>query len=223
MQLKKINSDRPRLADEAYQQILSAIRSGTIGDDDRLVQERLAADLQISRTPIREALLRLEQDGILDSSPRGGFVIHRITHHEVKEIFQARAAIEGQAARILAVENDTQKIALLRDTIAKEENISSKTLESYIDANRNIHRMFMVQCDNRYMLEMFDKLWNRGMAFYMFAAIENIDLSKSLGNHMELADAIATSDPTIAMDAVIQHIHDGFDLQIEALSQSRTV
>lgn len=221
MQLKKINSDRPRLADEAYQQILSAIRSGTIGEEDRLVQERLATDLQISRTPIREALLRLEQDGILDGSPRGGFVIHRITDHEVKEIYQARAAIEGQAARILAVENNAEKIATLRDTIEQEENIPSKTLEAYIDANRNIHRMFLMQCENRYMLEMFDKLWNRGMAFYMFAAMEHIDISKSLGNHMELVDAVATTDPTKAMEAVIQHIHDGFDLQIEALAQAQ--
>ncbi len=219
MQLKKIKTDRPRLADEVYQQILTAIRAGDIKDEDRLVQERLAADLQISRTPIREALLRLEQDGILDSSPRGGFIIHRISDQEVKELYQARAAIEGQAARILAVENNKDKLASLRATIEREENISSPTIEAYFEANRSIHRTFIVQCENRYLLEMFDNIWNRGVGYYLFAAIEKLDLSKSLGDHMSLVDSIASADPTVAMDSVVAHITDGFDLQLEALAK----
>ena len=66
------------------------------------MQEKLAEQLQISRTPVREALLRLEQDGILVSSPRGGFALYKMSEDEVRELYQARAAIEGQAVRILA-------------------------------------------------------------------------------------------------------------------------
>ncbi|OED39829.1 hypothetical protein AB833_13685 [Chromatiales bacterium (ex Bugula neritina AB1)] len=219
MQLKKIKTERPRLADEVYQQILDAIRSGQIKDDDRLVQERLAADLQISRTPVREALLRLEQDGILDSSPRGGFVIHNMSDQEVGELYEARTAVEGQAARILASEKDPTKIARLRSIIEREENISSSTVEAYFEANRIIHRAFIEQCKNRYLLEMFDNIWNRGIGYYMFAAIEKLDLSKSLGDHMSLVDAIETGNPTTAMDAVDSHISNGLDLQLEAFAK----
>ena len=74
-------------------------------------KQKLAAELQISRTPVREALLRLEQDGVLVTSSRGGFMLHRMSEGEIKELYQARAAIEGQAARILAVENDSEKNA----------------------------------------------------------------------------------------------------------------
>lgn len=222
MALKSIKAERRRLADEVYQQILSAILNNEVGRNDRLVQEKLAAELQISRTPVREALLRLEQDGILVTSPRGGFVLHDMSKDEVEELYQARAAIEGQAVRILAKRNDPRVNAELRATIEKEENITSKTVAAYFEANRNIHRRMVELCHNRYLLEMFDNIWNRAISFHLFATIEKVDLNKSLGDHMQLVDAIETGDPRLAEDAIIEHIAEGFELQIEALNQKDT-
>ena len=175
MALKSIKSERRRLADEAYAQLMDAILSGEIGGDDRLVQERLAAEMEISRTPVREALLRLEQEGVLVTSPRGGFILYKMDESEIRELYQARAAVESQAARILASQNDGFKNRELRATIEREENISNPSVQAYFDANRNIHRRFVELVDNRYLLEMFDNIWNRGTAFRLFAAIEKVD------------------------------------------------
>lgn len=218
MQLKQIKPERKRLADEVYDQLVEAIRTEQIGANERLVQERLATELKISRTPVREALMRLEQDGILIMSPRGGFVIYKMTDQEVRELYQARAAIEGQAVRILASQNKSENNARLRETIRREEDISAATVRAYFEANRKIHRVFVELTNNRYLVEMFDNIWNRATSYQLFAAIEKIDLSKSLGDHMGLVDAIESGDPTTAMDAIITHITDGFDLQIEALA-----
>lgn len=220
MALKSIGIERRRLADEVYDQLLNAISDGEIGPDDRLVQERLAAELQISRTPIREALLRLEQEGVLTISPRGGFVLYRMDEAEVKELYQARAAIEGQAARILAHQNDPQNNAMLRATVQAEEDIGSPTVRSYFDANRKIHRRFVELVSNRYLLEMFDSVWNRAVAFQLFAAIEKVDLSKSLGDHMTLVDAIESGDKAHALETFTAHIQDGFELQLEGLARA---
>lgn len=217
MALKSIRAERPRLADQVYDQLLEAIMNNEIGLDDRLVQEKLAAELQISRTPVREALLRLEQDGVLEVSPRGGFVLYRMSEGEVKELYQARAAIEGQAARILASQNDPQKNTLLRQTIIREEDISSNTVRAYFDANRKIHRRFVELIDNRYLLDMFDNIWNRGVSYQLFAAIEKVDLSKSLGDHEALVEAIETGDKSHALEVFVDHINNGFNLQIEGL------
>ena len=218
MALKSIKSERRRLADEVYNQLMQAILGGEIGPDDRLVQERLAAEMEISRTPVREALLRLEQDGVLVTSPRGGFTLYRMGEGEIRELYQARAAVESQAARILASQNDGFKNSELRATIEKEENISTPSVRAYFDANRLIHRRFVELVNNRYLLEMFDNIWNRGTAFQLFAAIEKVDLSKSLGDHMALVDAIETGDKGVALEAFIDHIQDGFDLQMEAVA-----
>ncbi|MEM7060946.1 MAG: GntR family transcriptional regulator [Pseudomonadota bacterium] len=220
MALKSIKTERRRLADEVYNQLMDAILGGEIGPDDRLVQERLAAELEISRTPVREALLRLEQDGVLVNSPRGGFVLYRMSEGEIRELYQARAAIESQAARILAGQNDPSKNSELRATVGREEDISTPSIRAYFDANRNIHRQFLTMVNNRFLLEMFDNIWNRGTAFRLFAAIEKVDLSKSLGDHMALVDAIESGNAGVAQEAFIDHIQDGFDLQMAALAHS---
>lgn len=217
MELKSIRQDRKRLADIVYEQLLEAIRGGSIGPDERLVQEKLAEQLQISRTPVREALLRLEQDGILVSAPRGGFSIYRMSDAEVDDLYQARAAVEGQSVRILASRNDPKVNRALRRTIEREENISSPSVRAYFEANRNIHRKIVELTGNRYLIDMFDNIWNRGVSYNLFAAIEKVDLSKSLGDHIRLVEAIETGSPTIAMEAIVDHIAHGFQLQIEAL------
>jgi len=219
MALKTIKRERQRLADIVYDRLLEAIRSHEITENDQLVQEKLAEQLQISRTPVREALLRLEQDGILVSSPRGGFALYRMSKKEVRELYQARAAVEGQAVRILAVRNDPADNRRLRDVIIHEENITSNSVNEYFNANRKIHRSIVELTGNRYLLEMFDNIWNRATSYNLFAAIEKIDLAKSLGDHARLVDAIETGSPTAAMDAIIDHIEDGFELQIEALDR----
>ena len=220
MTFTSIQTNRRRLADEVYDQIVNAIASLEIGPNDRLVQEKLAKQLDISRTPVREALMRLEQEGVLVVSQRGGFRLHRMDDHEVRELYQSRAAVEGQAARILAEKNDPKIISALRKTIKKEEDIKVTTTRAYFEANRNIHRKFIELTDNRYLLDMFDMTWGKAMAFQLFATFENVDITKSLGDHLSLVDAIETGDKTVALEAFIDHINDGFNLQLKGLHAS---
>lgn len=217
MALKSIQPARRRLADEVYEQLIGAIMRREIGPDDHLVQEKLAAELQISRTPVREALMRLEQDGVLEVSNRGSFRLYRMNDAEIRELYQARAAIEGQSARILAHEVKPEVIATLRECVQHEENITDASAKDYFEANRNIHRKFVELADNRFLLEMFDMIWGKAMAFHLFAAIENVDLSKSLGDHMTLVDSVASGDKGEALEVFTLHIQNGFDLQIEGL------
>ena len=220
MDLKQIKPERKRLADEVYEQLLEAISHNRIKRDERLVQERIAAELHISRTPVREALLRLEQDGILVTSARGGFVIHTMSDREVRELYQARAAVEGQAVRILASRKDAKDVRTLRQAIVREEDIGNESVDAYFNANRNIHRRFVELTDNRYLLEMFDNLWNRATSYQLFSAIEQVDLAQSLGDHLRLVDAIEAGDLTRALDDMIAHITAGFELQIAALGSA---
>ena len=140
-----------------------------------------------------------------------------MSDQEVRELYQTRAAIEGQVARILAERHTPQDIATLRKTISKEENISSNSVREYFEANRNIHRKFVELANNRYLLEMFDMTWGKAMSFQLFAQIQSIDLSKSLGDHMALVDVIETGDKIESLEVFIRHIQDGFDLQMEAI------
>ncbi|MEJ8570104.1 GntR family transcriptional regulator [Microbaculum marinum] len=215
---RQIQTQRSRLADEVYRQILDAIHKGAIGPEERIVQEKLAREFVISRTPVREALLRLEQEGVLETAGRGGFTIRTTSTAEVRELYQSRTAIEGMSARIVAELEDPARIAAIRRVIEREEAIQSTSATDYFNANRAIHRSIVEQTGNRYLLEMYDNIWNRGVSFHLFAAIEKVDLSKSLGEHMALCDAMEGGDPDKAQAAMIRHIEDGLDLQLEALA-----
>lgn len=217
MPFKSIQPVRRRLADEVYDELIQAIMRRDIGPDDNLVQEKLAEDMGISRTPVREALMRLEQEGVLQVSKRGSFRIYRLSDDEVKELYQSRAAVEGQCARILAVHHTDEDLATLRRVIEREEKVPEQTARAYFEANRNIHRAFVEQAANRFLLEMFDMIWGKAMVFPLFATIENVDLSKSLGDHLGLVDVIASGDRGAALEAFVDHIQDGYDLQMAGI------
>lgn len=221
MALRSIQPARRRLADQVYEEIVAAIMRQDIGPDDLLIQEKLAAEMQISRTPVREALMRLEQEGVLEASSRGSFRLYRMGDEEVRELYQSRAAVEGQAARILAVRNDPADMAALRELIRREEDVQDRTARGYFEANRNIHRAFVERAGNRFLLEMFDMIWGKAMAFHLFATIENVDLSKSLGEHLALVDAIESGDKTRALEEFTDHIQRGFELQMQGLHPDR--
>ena len=218
MPFKPISEPRVRLADKVYGQIMQAIADGSISARDRIVQEKLAEDFGISRTPIREALFRLEQEGILSVSGRGGFKIRIPDEGEIDELYGARAAIEGYSARLLAEAGTPETLARLRQEITALEDLRDTSVRAYFEANMAIHRAFVAAAGNRFLLEQFNNIWGRGSSFALFAEIRKQSMARSLGNHTALVDAIASGDGCLAAEKMIEHILDGRDLQRQVTS-----
>ncbi len=210
---KSLSKPKKRLADQVYEQLLDAIHQGVILPNDQIVQEKLAEQFEISRTPVREALLRLEQEKIIEVAKRGGFKIRIISERETEEIYRARAAIECYAMRMLAAQSTPALLEQLRHTIQQAENLTEYSVKAYFRANQTIHRAFVVATENRYLLEMFDNTWNRGTSFRLFASIDAEAMAQSLGGHEALVDAIASGQPELAFQAMLEHIDDGLHLQ----------
>ncbi|MCE8516828.1 GntR family transcriptional regulator [Ruegeria pomeroyi] len=214
MAFKSLSQPRLRLADQVYEQIMAAIRAGDISAQDRIVQEKLAEQFEISRTPVREALFRMEQEGILEVAGHGGFRIRQLDLAEIRELYGSRCAIEAYAARLLASNGSKAIYDSLRETISKAEDLRNDSVEAYFMANYQIHRAIVEASENRYLLEFSENIWNRGSSFTVFSTIRSVDLAKSLGGHMALIDAIETKDGSIAAAAMIDHINEGLELQI---------
>lgn len=214
MAFKSLSQPRLRLADQVYEQIMAAIRAGDISAQDRVVQEKLAEQFEISRTPVREALFRMEQEGILEVAGHGGFRIRQLDLAEIRELYGSRCAIEAYAARLLASNGSKAIYDSLRETISKAEDLRNDSVEAYFMANYQIHRAIVEASENRYLLEFSENIWNRGSSFTVFSTIRSVDLAKSLGGHMALIDAIETKDGSIAAAAMIDHINEGLELQI---------
>lgn len=215
--LEKVTAVRPRLADLVYEQIVGGLTSGVIDPRERLHQVKLAELLDVSRTPVREALLRLEQEGVLRSSVNGGFEIRRVTPSDVRDIYQARQAVEGFCAGLLAELNDVAAIEKLRATIETEESKKPRTNAEYFEANRTIHRAFVATSNNTFLLESFDAIWNRSIAIQSFETLDAPRLKATLTGHMELLTDILSDGYDHAQRAMHDHITDGRDLQLATL------
>ncbi|MFT5110762.1 MAG: DNA-binding GntR family transcriptional regulator [Parasphingorhabdus sp.] len=212
-----------RLADEVYQQVLNAIAAGNIDPHKRIVQEWLADQLQVSRTPVREALIRLENEGVLARVGRSGYQIRSIDDEEVQQIYEAREAIECHAVAYLTRAGDQRVVARLRKVIQSLDETSKQNTKDYFDANQRVHRAFVVETNNPFLLEMFDALWNRSISFYLFSEMVNVDLPESLDDHLLLCDAIENGDDSEAARTMREHISHGLDLQRNAIAINRSV
>ncbi|MEM8688282.1 MAG: GntR family transcriptional regulator [Pseudomonadota bacterium] len=216
---KRMPDVQPRLADDVYEQILSAIVSGQIAPGDRLIQEKIAAEINISRTPVREALLRLEREGILELSGRKGFSIRQISEDEVRDIYGVREAIEGYGAYWVAANRTPDRIAAIAEKVAQLRALRSRDVQAEFTINRDIHRTIVAQTGNAALLDVFDSVWGRGLSLWLFAATRTEQKPPDPDVHEALLEVIETGSPSEAQAAMIQHVRDGLSMQIIGLQE----
>ena len=212
----------PRLADEVYQQILEAIISGGVDPDKRIVQEKLADQLAVSRTPIREALIRLENEGVLIRDGRSGYKIRPLTAEEAIKIYQAREAIEGFSAGLVSRSTSRETFEKIELVVFKAEHQPKSTVTDYFEANRSIHRAIVEAAENPFLLDMFDAIWNRSRSFFLFSEMANLDIASSLDDHLSVCEALRNGTEQEAVAAMRAHINHGLDLQFDAMTTNRS-
>ena len=213
MGLDPIDASERTLADEAYRRITAAMLSGELAPGTRLVMDTLAEELAISRTPVRDALRRLEREGLLESAGRRGFVVRQIDADEIRQTYQAREAVEGYAAR-LAAGRGSLAAAEVTAAIEQAADLDIDTpMGSYL-ANRLVHRAVVEASGNRILLDLFDGLWSRGRAHQLYAScFRGADSHRSLSRkHQPIIRALRAEDCDGAEIAMIAHLRDGLAL-----------
>lgn len=208
MGLDRISAGRS-LADTAYDRLVAAILEGALAAGDRLVQDDLAEQLGISRTPVREALLRMERAGLVRASSGRGFVVPELTHTDLEQLYGLREAVEGHAARLVAERGGraVERVAeALRDLAAR----TWPTGTDAYHANRLAHRAIVEAAGNDLLLEVYDDVWGRGVALrgwgdYYAAQPSVLDIE---GDHADVLRALQAS-PAAAAEAMIDHVRQG--------------
>lgn len=213
MRLEPIEGTRRTLADEAYRRITAAMLSGTLAPGARLIMDALAEELTISRTPVRDALRRLELEGLIEPTGRRGFVVRQIDGEEVRQTYQAREAIEGYAAR-LAARRGKVAAAEVREALARADELEIETPLGCYLANRLVHRAIVAASANRILLDLFDDLWSRGRAQQIYAGcFRGEDSHAALRQkHQPIIRALRAGDGNAADAAMVAHLRDGLAL-----------
>lgn len=203
------------LKDHIYEILRETILDVDIYDaekDMRLDERQLAQQLGISRTPIREALARLAQDGLVKIIPRKGVFIHRKSLNEILDMVVTWAALESMAAHIATREATDADLQALRK-FAMRNSISAAKAElgEYSDTNIKFHQMILELSGSELLKSTAGDLLTHMYAVRRRAIGENNRASQSVADHMEIIEALETRDAELASRLVREHtmrLHD---------------
>jgi DNA-binding GntR family transcriptional regulator len=207
--------DVPRLdtstsfAKEAYAALKRAITAMDIYDhagEIRLDERRLSQDLGVSRTPIREAMTVLEQEGFVRTRPRRGIYVVKKTKREIVEIITVMAALESMAARLAAERAPDGEIAELRRLMdAFTEGRNSDRLDDYSDANIAFHQAIIRMSGCALLAEMTENLFIHMRAIRKITIHQDNRAARSISDHLRIIEALERRDADLAERLARQH------------------
>jgi DNA-binding GntR family transcriptional regulator len=193
---------------DAYTLILQAIDSGVFRPGDRLVESELAERFGVSRTPIREALQRLETQSLLTRDGRS-LIVASLDHNQMAELYAVRAELEGLAARLAARHATEEEIQVLGDLI-EEDRALLEDPSALSRANRRFHKMIHLASHNRFLVQQLD-LVHRSMALMATTSLAAEGRGEiALAEHEAIVDAIRRRDEDAAYQALRDHISVAF-------------
>ncbi|SFE21588.1 GntR family transcriptional regulator [Roseivivax sediminis] len=204
---------------DAYALILEAIDTGIYRPGDRLVESDLAERFGVSRTPIREALQRLETQSLLTRDGRS-LIVASLDHNQMSELYAVRTELEGLAARLAARHATEEEILVLAEMVEADHALldDSKALAR---ANRRFHTQIHLASHNRFLVQQLD-LVHRSMALMATTSLAAQGRGTvALKEHGKIVDAIRRRDEAGASAALREHISTAFVTRLKADSFSR--
>lgn len=219
-----LGATRPQddfLAQQVYQQLRDEILSGGYGPGDRLVQVTIAEALDVSRTPVRDALLRLAQDGLIVAGGRG-YTVVQMTHRDIVDIYEIRLALEVPAAE-LALDHlapyDLERMRGLNARIAAGDKASAE----YFDLNRDFHLVLARACPNRLIRKTLTDVWAMSVSRRLFQFemdADVLDVSEMAREHDQIVAAVEARNRQQLRRLLTEHLTVSLR-QVEAAEQRR--
>lgn len=197
---------------DLHERILAAIDGGEYPPGARLLESELAHRFGVSRTPVREALRRLESQGVVTHEPRKGAVVAALDYDQLGELYAVREVMEGFAARLAARHASGPEIRLLYDMLAEDEALTDP--KALAQANKRFHRQLHLSSHNRYLIETLDPV-RRSLSLLgdtTFSAPERVTTSGA--EHRLIIDAVAARDGDAAEAAARRHIVSAYELRL---------
>ena len=197
------------LKDHIYQVLKEGITSMNVYTEAaelRLDERRMSEQLGISRTPLREALARLEQEGFVEIQPRRGVYIRRKSLEEILEMITVWAALESMAARLATTVASDEEIASLRAMVAAFNPDAARAhLDEYSEANIQFHQRILELSKCKLLKDIADGLFVHMRVVRNRAMVERDRVQRSVVDHIEIIKAIETRQPELAERLVREH------------------
>ena len=192
-------------SEHAYRRLRDAIQQGQFTSGHRVMEVEIAAWLNLSRTPVRDAIRRLEGEGILEHEPRNGLVVAHLDRQAVMELYVMREVLEGTAARLCARHASDMEVQSLLDLVERERQLAGRH-EALAEHNRRFHEAIHRGAHNRYLEKSLaavnDSMWLLGTPLMLLPE----RAQTAAAEHEQLVAVIARRDPEAAEEAARLHV-----------------
>lgn len=199
------------LYEQVYYAVRSAILTGALSPGDRLVETQLAEWLQVSRTPLREALRQLQQDGLVTADVSGGLRVTTITAADAEELYDCRLALEALAVAGACTYATPEQLEAIAACVAQAEGATanshgSLSAESLLDVDYQFHHLIAEGSGNRRLVSLLDSLFDAMALLRIQTLQQNPNVLDIRLEHRQIYEAILTRDPEVAVAAITQHL-----------------
>jgi DNA-binding GntR family transcriptional regulator len=198
--------------------IRSAIMNGTLQPRERLMEIQMAEELGVSRTPIREALRKLELEGFIVMVPRKGAYVSDLSFKDIADVFEIRAALEGLAAGLAAERiTDEELEAMERLLVEKKEAITQNNISRLVEVDTRFHEMMYQASRNERLSSIISNLREQIQRFRLTSLSHPGRMQESLSEHKKITEAIQSRDSQLARQLAQEHIENAENVLIECL------
>lgn len=196
------------LQERVYRRLREAIVSGSLAPGQRLIETSLAEQLGVSRSPVREAIRRLAQDGLVTFVPRRGVSVGNPSPGEVEEVYTIRGALEALAARLAACRRSARQLEQLRRTLARMERATENGDHSgLLRADNDFHRALVEASGNQRLIEIAAALLDTSRRVRQSVLSGDTSWARTTWeNHRAVLAALESPDPEAAAMLVSTHM-----------------
>lgn len=222
--LESLNvSNLKPIRDMIYESIRQAIFEGELKSGDRLVEKDLAEKMKVSRTPIREALRKLEAEGLIKHVPRKGVVVKGFTTEEIVEIYSIRKALEALAITY-TVKNITQvEIKKLQEILEEMTELTEKNdTKNLFDTFQKFNDVLLGSCKMPRLIKLIST-YQEYLERFRMVSMAGIERKRAaLKEHKEILQAVIEKDAKRAEELVKKHLQGALDAYLESLNKNKS-
>ncbi|HOJ71763.1 MAG TPA: GntR family transcriptional regulator [Syntrophorhabdaceae bacterium] len=212
------------LREQVYKNLKAFILNGDLEPNKRLIEEKLAEEMGTSRTPIREAIQKLEKEGLIRKLPRGGFAVSLITDEDIDEVFGIRGVLEGYAGYLATLKAKEEDISALEEIVHREEEcMKAQDMEEIVRLNTEFHdrlyrtakseRLYNIINDLRDFIYRFRKI------IFRFSGMAEI----SIQDHKEMIKLMKLKKASQVENLIRKHITRGKNLIKRKLKKDTSI
>jgi DNA-binding GntR family transcriptional regulator len=206
--IKPIEDSKKTIAAIVQDRIRDAILNGALTAGSRIDQAQLAADLNVSLVPVREALKKLEAEGFVQIAPRRGAFVTQTSIDDMEDLYFARTLLEGQAAYHAAerlTDDDLATLAALMPQMA--EALETQNYARFTECNHRFHFTIYEAAGSRYLSNMITSLWELAERYRFRYVFLHDQATVIQDEHQQILDACRARKKDQLRDAIAYHMH----------------